>query len=48
MQEGDQIGLGLVQPGPEQIGKQVVIAEPGALIIQRDAEKGLPVPGTPG
>ncbi len=34
MQEGRQIRLGLLQTGSEQIGKQVVIAIPLALIIQ--------------
>ena len=34
MQAGDQIGLRLLQPGAQQIGKEVVIAIPRALIIQ--------------
>jgi hypothetical protein len=42
MQAGDQIGLGLVQTGAQQIGKEVVIAVPDALIIQGHQEEIFP------
>jgi hypothetical protein len=31
--------LGLVQAGPEQVGEQVVVAPPAALLVQRDQEQ---------
>ena len=43
MQERNQIGLGLVKPGFEQIGKQVVVTEPDAPIIQRNQKQVFPL-----
>ena len=40
---GDRVGLLVEQPGPEHVGEEVVVAVPGAAIVERDEEEVRPV-----
>ena len=45
MQPGDPVGLLLEQVRAQDVGEQVVVAVPAALVVERDEEQVGPVEG---
>ena len=43
VQLGDPVGLLVEQPGPEDVAEEVVVAVPGAAVVERDEEQVRPV-----
>ena len=39
VQLGDVVGMLVEQPGPEQVGEQVVVAVPAPPVVERDEEQ---------